>query len=310
MGRPPKYHDAAEKQAAYRARKAQHRLQQQPVVHGAGYTLYRGDCFDIFPLLAPHSVDLILADLPYGTTACTWDVPLPLARLWYAYARVLKRGAAVVLTAAQPFASALIESKRTWFRHDIIWEKPNSTNPLLIKHQPARVHESALVFCARRPTYHPQKTHGHSLVEAFEDPTKTIGEVYHASHATKPLTSKHRANTDGSRYPRSVQRFEQDRRGHPTQKPVEYMRWLIRSYSNPDALVLDNTMGSGTTGEACILEQRRFVGIELHPPYFHAAAERLAAVTQQGMLPLPLQPAGAEVQKADTLPLFGTLERA
>jgi site-specific DNA-methyltransferase (adenine-specific) len=122
---------------------------------GPGYTLYQGDCLAVMPALPPHSVDLLLADLPYGATACAWDVPLPLQQLWHAYGRVLKPDAAVVLTATQPFASELIASKRAWYRHEVIWEKPNGTNPLLVKHQPSRVHESALVFCARQARVSP-----------------------------------------------------------------------------------------------------------------------------------------------------------
>jgi site-specific DNA-methyltransferase (adenine-specific) len=135
--------------------------------------------------------------------------------------------------------------------------------------------------------YHPQFTYGHAPYEAFEDPNKTIGDAYHASHANKPLTSKHRANTDGSRYPRSVQRFAQDRGGHPTKKPVPFMRWLIRSYSNPGDLVLDNTMGEGTTGVACMVEGRRFVGIELDPDWYGVACQQLQAAVTQGILLLP-----------------------
>jgi site-specific DNA-methyltransferase (adenine-specific) len=284
MGRHRKYTTDAERKAEQRRRQAQDRLSQMPVVQGEGYTLYQGDCFAVLPALQSHSVDLILADLPYGTTACSWDVPLPLGRLWHAYARVMKPHAAVVLTATQPFASQLVASKRAWYRHEVIWEKPNGTNPLLVEHQPSRVHEHVLVFCARQPTYHPQKTYGHPLVAAFEDPTKTLGEVYQASHGKNPLRARHRANVDGSRYPRSVQRFDQDRSGHPTQKPVELMRWLLRPYSNPGELVLDNTMGAGTTGVASVKEQRRFVGIELDPGYFADACERIAAEARQGQL--------------------------
>ena len=250
-----------------------------------GIKLWQADCFAVFPSLSEHSVDLILADLPYGTTACAWDQQrFPLDLLWKEYARVMKPSAAVILTAAQPFAWQLCASKPEWFRYEIIWEKPNGTCPMLVHQQPFRVHENILVFYARQPTYHSQKTYGHARSSAFEDATKTIGEAYSGSAQGSRLISRHRANVDGSRYPRSVQRFEQDRSGHPTKKPVALMRWLIRSYSNPGDVVMDNTMGEGTTGVACVHEQRQFLGIEKDATYYDSAKAHIRAALSQ--LPL------------------------
>lgn len=240
-------------------------------------SLWLADCFAVFPAIKPQSVDLILADLPYGTTACPWDSVLPLDKLWQEYARIKKPNTAILLTAAQPFAWRLCASKPEWFKYDIIWEKPNGTNPLLIKQQPFRSHESILVFYERQPIYHPQMTYGHACSKAFADASKTIGQVYNGVRTQRNrLISRHRANTDGSRYPRSVQRFEQERTGHPTKKPVDLMRWLIRSYSNPGDVVLDNTMGEGTTGIACLHEERRFLGIEQDEGYYTTAMQQMA----------------------------------
>ena len=219
----------------------------RPTWETDGIQLWQNDCFKIFPLIKDHTVDMVLADLPYGTTACQWDSVLPLPKLWKEYVRILKPNGIVVLTAAQPFTWRLCASNPDLFKYELIWEKSNGTNPMLVKKQPFRVHENVLVFYKKQPTYNPQMTYGHSNYSGFDDKTKFIGEVYNGSGDTaKKLTSRHKNNTDGSRYPRSVQRFSQDRSGHPTKKPTDLMAWLIRTYTNPGDLVVDNTMGEGT----------------------------------------------------------------
>lgn len=235
--------------------------------------LWFDDCFNVMPEIKDHSIDLILADLPYGTTACKWDSVLPLDKLWEEYKRIIKPNGAIVLTSAQPFTWKLCSSNPTWFKYEIIWEKPNGTNPMLVKKQPFRSHENILVFYKKQPTYNPQMTYGHSNYSGFTDINKTLGEVY--SGSKNKLISRHRNNKDGSRYPRSVQKFSQDRSGHPTKKPVELMSWLIKSYSNPGDLVLDNTMGEGTTGVACVKEDRKFIGIEMNKNYFDVAVKSI-----------------------------------
>lgn len=236
--------------------------------------LFMGDCFTVLPQIEDHSLDMILADLPYGTTACSWDSVLPLDKLWGEYKRVIKKNGAIILTAAQPFAWRLCASNPDWFKYEIIWEKPNGTNPMLVKKQPFRTHENVLVFYQKQPTYNPQMTYGHSNYSGFYDDEKFIGEVYNGDD--KKLISKHKKNTDGSRYPRSVQKFAQDRSGHPTKKPVELMAWLIRTYTNVGDTVLDNTMGEGTTGIACVKENRKFIGIELNANYFNTSVENIS----------------------------------
>lgn len=240
-------------------------------------SLWHDDCFNIFPQIQDKSVDLILCDLPYGTTACSWDSILPLDQLWNHYKRIIKDNGAIVLTASQPFTWKLCASNPEWFKYEIIWEKPNGTNPLLIKKQPFKVHENILVFYNKQPTYNPQMTYGHDTYGGFEDANKEIGEVYGGD-----LISKHRENIDGSRYPRSVQRFPQDRGGHPTKKPVFLMEWLILTYSNEGEMVLDNCMGEGSTGIACINFKRKFMGIEKEKKYFDRAKEDMEKMGWMG----------------------------
>lgn len=235
-------------------------------------TIYNADCFDVFPSITNQSIDLILADLPYGTTACKWDSVLPLPALWNEYGRVLKENGAIVLTAAQPFTWTLCASNPTQFRYELIWEKSNGTNPMLVHKQPFRSHENVLIFYAKQPTYNPQMVYGHSPYAGFSDTQKKIGEVYGTT-----TVSKHKHNTDGSRFPRSVLYVPQERGGHPTQKPVALMEWLIKSYSNVNDLVLDNTMGTGATGVAAIRANRNFIGIELDQGYFEIAKTRMGA---------------------------------
>lgn len=236
-------------------------------------SLWCNDCFNIFPQIEDKSIDMILADLPYGITACSWDTMLPFDKLWEQYKRIIKNNGAIVLTAVQPFTWKLCASNPEWFKYEIIWEKPNGTNPLLVKKQPFRSHENILVFYQKQPTYNPQMTYGHNNYSGFIDETKFIGEAYDGSN--KQIVSKHKKNTDGSRYPRSVQKFPQDRSGHPTKKPVELMSWLIRTYTNVGDLVLDNTMGEGTCGVACVKEQRKFYGIELSQNDFLISVESM-----------------------------------
>jgi site-specific DNA-methyltransferase (adenine-specific) len=236
----------------------------------SGILLLQGDTFQGMRRLQDHSVDLILADLPYGTTACKWDSVLPLDKLWAEYKRVAKPNAAIVLTAAQPFTWRLCASNPEMFRYELIWEKPNGTNPMLVHKQPFRTHENILVFYTKQPTYNPQKTFGHSTYSGFESESKGLGEVY-----GEGLKSKHSSNKDGSRFPRSVQRFKQERGSHPTKKPVDMFRWLIRSYTNPGDLVLDNVVGGGTTAVAAALENRKCVGIDRERKYLDMAINTL-----------------------------------
>ena len=174
----------------------------------------------------------------------------------------------MIFTASQPFTTILAASNIKEFKYEWIWEKPQGTNPMNAKIMPLKSHENILVFYRKKPTYNPQMWKS-TPYSGFESKTKTIGEVY---GKTK---SKHRDNPEGLRYPKTVLRFSQEKGLHPTQKPVDLMRYLIRTYSNEGETVLDNTMGSGTTGVACVLENRNFIGIENDENHFNTAKERI-----------------------------------
>jgi site-specific DNA-methyltransferase (adenine-specific) len=231
-----------------------------------------GDCLEEKKNISDGSVDLVLCDLPYGTTACKWDFVIDPVELWRHYCRVCKANAAMVFTASQPFTTTLISSNLKDFRYGLVWEKPQGTNPFQAKIAPMKCHEDILVFYQRKPTYNPQMTQGKPY-GGFSSETATIGEVYGSAQ------SKHRANPEGTRYPRSVLRFAQERGGlHPTQKPVPLMEYLVLTYSNPGEIVLDNCMGSGTTGVACHNTGRNFIGIEKDPTYYETAKNRIEAL--------------------------------
>lgn len=230
--------------------------------------LFNGDCLELMKAIPDGSVDMVLCDLPYGFTNNRWDKVLPLDALWAQYRRVCKPNAAVVLTAAQPFASALVQSNPKQFKYEWIWRKPYGTGFLNAKIQPLRNHEHVLVFYRQQPVYNPQMRPGKPYV------TKRRGrESLNYRHFAASVTE----NLTGDRYPVTVLDFNYDRdKVHPTQKPVALLEYLIRTYTNPGDLVLDNTMGSGSTGVACRNTGRRFIGIELDTGIYDTACNRLA----------------------------------
>jgi site-specific DNA-methyltransferase (adenine-specific) len=230
--------------------------------------LYWGDCLDILPTLADNSVDMVLVDLPYGTTACKWDSIIPLDKLWEQYNRICKEDGAMVFTAAQPFTTILAASNLDNFRYEWIWEKPQGTNPMNAKVMPLKSHENILVFYRKKPVYNPQMWYS-TPYSGFSSDTSKIGEVYGKAQ------SKHRDNPDGSRYPKTILKFKQEKGLHPTQKPVDLMEYLIKTYTNSGDTVLDNTMGSGTTGVAAIKCGREFIGIEMDSEYYKISKERI-----------------------------------
>ena len=236
------------------------------------FNLMLGDCLERMKEIESGTVDMILCDLPYGTTCCSWDAVIPFEPLWAEYERVIKANGAIVLFGAHPFSAVLACSKLELFRYEWIWEKPSATGFLNADKQPLRAHENILVFYKSLPTYNPQKTFGH---ERKKSKRKNIG----SAHYGKQLNIKDYDSTE--RYPRTVQVFSKDYPSiHDTQKPVALCEYLIRTYTNDGELVLDNTMGSGTTGVACVNTRRRFIGIENDQQTFNEAKERidLAAV--------------------------------
>ncbi|ARA80216.1 DNA-methyltransferase [Pseudomonas amygdali] len=243
--------------------------------------LYLGDCLQVMKLLPDASVDMVLADLPYGTTQCAWDVIIPFDALWEQYLRIAKPDAAIVLCAAQPFTSLMVSSNVRDYKYEWIWEKGAATGFLNAKKQPLRAHESAQVFYRKQPVYNPRMTTGH---ERKTSKRKSVeSECY-----GKALNLTEYDSTE--RYPRSVQFFSSDKQTasyHPTQKPVAWMDFLISTYTNPGQLVMDNTMGSGTTGVACIQSGRRFIGIERDEKIFGTASDRIAAAITLRDTPAP-----------------------
>ena len=237
------------------------------------YQLYQGDCLELMPKhIENESIDLILADLPYGTTECDWDSIIPLDALWAEYKRIIKPTGAIVLTAMQPFASQLVASNLQMFRYEWIWEKGAATGFFNAEFQPMRAHENILVFYKRKPTFNPQKTTGHKLATSRRRDVNS--ECY-----GKAINKTDYSSTE--RYPRSIQFFSSDKQKglnfHPTQKPIDLMVYLILTYSNEGDTVLDNCMGSGTTGIAAARTGRKFIGIEQEAKYFDIAQERIAA---------------------------------
>lgn len=232
---------------------------------------YCGDCLEIMPLLAPASIDMVLCDLPYGTTQNKWDTIIPFAPLWASYWRLLKRNGPAVLTAAQPFDKILCVSQIDFFRYEWIWEKTAATGFLNVKKAPLKAHEHVLVFYKNLGTYIPQKTQGH-VIKRVNISRAGHGENYGKQVSIRAPYESH------ERYPRDVLFFPKDNRigrPHPTQKPVALFEYLIRTYTNPSELVLDNTAGSGTTAIAAINSGRRWICIERDPTYFNAAIARV-----------------------------------
>ena len=215
---------------------------------------------------------MVFVDLPYGATQNTWDKPIPFAEMWSFLQRCTKENAALIFTATQPFASHLIVSNSADFRYDLVWQKNKPTGFLNANKQPLRTHEHLLVFYRKPPCYNPQKTQGH-------EPGHKAVRAKKSSNYGDYKSTDYGGSTE--RHPTSVLSIpilnnDSPEKVHPTQKPVELAEWFIRTYTNENDIVLDFTMGVGTTGVGAIRLRRRFVGIELHKPYFEIAQTRLA----------------------------------
>ena len=231
----------------------------------------KGDCLERMKEIPDGSVDMILTDPPYGTTACKWDSIIPLEPMWEQLKRIIKPNGAIVMTASQPFTTTLISSNMEMFKYCWVWEKSLSGSPVLCKVMPMKIHEDICVFYSKRPGYKPQMTTG----------TLRETKITAVSIEGQPLISSKSSNTriSNKRYPRSVQYFSNaDRKNkvHPTQKPVALMEYLIKTYTNEGEAVLDFTMGSGTTGVAAQNLNRDFIGIEMDENYFNIAKDRIS----------------------------------
>lgn len=217
-------------------------------------------------------IDLILCDLPYGTTACKWDSVIPFGPLWEQYKRIAKPNAAIVLTASQPFSSQLVMSAPDLFKHGWIWEKDGGSNFATVKYGPMKEHEDILVFGQGRVNYYPIMQERIGSRRGKVTTTVDSGRkdsVYGSQEGGKVL------DVPELRNPRSIQRFTRERGLHPTQKPVSLFEYLVKTYTNEGDKVLDNCMGSGTTGVACANTGRHFIGMEMDEKYFSIASERI-----------------------------------
>ena len=226
---------------------------------------YNEDCFDAMQEIPDGVIDMVLCDLPYGTTQNKWDSVLPLAKLWAEYWRVCKSNAAIVLTAQPPFDKSLGVSQIDYLKYEWIWEKTAASGHLNAKKQPMKAHENILVFYKEQCLYNPQFEEGKAYTQKSGRGSSNYGDQ------VQVITEN-----DGKRYPKSVQKFSRDKdRIHPTQKPVKLWEYLIKTYTNENELVLDNTAGSGTTAIAAINTNRKWVCIEKEKEYYDKAIERI-----------------------------------
>lgn len=257
----------------------------EPTIKTDLYELYLGDCLDVLPQLAAGSVDAILTDIPYGTTACSWDVVIPFEPMWAGVKHVLKPRGVFVTTASQPFTSMLVMSNLEGFKYDLVWDKVNPVGFLNCNNAPLRSHESIIIFYQMQSTYNPQKNkknyNGFRTGKGF---TKTGQEIRPGVYGIIKNTSGFRSEYS---YPKSILTISKGGGQitkdyeHPTQKPVELYSYLTRTYTNEGDTVLDFCAGSGTTGVACMQLGRRFIGIEIEPKYFDIAAKRIATAAAQ-----------------------------
>lgn len=227
--------------------------------------LMHGDCLELMKDIPDGSIDMVLADLPYGTTRNRWDSIIPLDLLWEQYNRIIKERGAIVLTAQTPFDKVLGVSNLKMLKYEWIWAKTQGTGHLNAKKMPMKNHENVLVFYKKLPTYNPQMRQG------FAPYTQKSGRGSHNYGEQEQVMTVN----SGERYPLSVLDFNSDKGLHPTQKPVALFKYLVKTYTNEGDTVLDNVMGSGTTGVACKDLNRKFIGMELDEDYFNIAKERI-----------------------------------
>ena len=242
--------------------------------------LIQGDCLEVMKGIEDGSVDMILTDPPYGTTACKWDSIIPLEPMWKQLKRIIKPNGAIVMTASQPFTTTLIASNMKMFKYCWVWEKNKATGHLNAKKRPLVSTEDVCVFYNKPPIYNPQGLTRKDIptISKGDRGSKGVGssgDCY--GKATRDAVQTH------TNYPKSIIRIPVNMKAefHPTQKPVALMEYLIKTYTNEKELVLDFTMGSGTTGVACKNLNRDFIGIELDPKYFKIAKKRIAEAEKQ-----------------------------
>ena len=233
--------------------------------------LYKGDCLEVMKNIHDNSIDMILCDLPYGTTNCSWDIVIPFEPLWEQYNRIIKDNGAIVLFGSEPFSSALRMSNIKNYKYDWVWEKSKATGFLNAKKRPLVAHEYIHVFYKKQPLYNPQMREGTPYNKGMRK-QQTENDVYGEFKQVE-------VKSEGKRYPRSVIYYKtaetEGETFHKTQKPVSLVEYLINTYTNTGEVVLDNCMGSGSTGVACKHTNRKFIGIELDEKYFEIAKKRI-----------------------------------
>jgi site-specific DNA-methyltransferase (adenine-specific) len=243
-------------------------------------TLHLGDCLEYMRTMPAGSVDAVVTDLPYGTTACAWDSVIPFAPMWEAVKRVLKPRGVFVTTASQPFTSALVMSNMEWFKYEWIWDKVNVTGFLDVKQRPMKRHENVIVFSSGQGCYNPAMS---------GKATSSFGKLRNGTNKISIFAGEFGSSFEqGLGYPQSIVRFQRptnltddDFGLHPTQKPVTLYEYLVRTYTNPGDAVLDFCFGSGTTGVACVRTGRNFIGCEIDPTYYAIAQRRIAEAQLQ-----------------------------
>ena len=233
--------------------------------------LLKGDCLEVMKTIPDGSIDAVITDPPYGTTACKWDSVIDFDLMWEQLNRIIKPNGAIVLFGSEPFSSALRMSNIKNYKYDWIWEKSKATNFLNAKKQPLRAKENILIFYKKQPTYNPQMTKGKSYNKGIRK-EQSKDDVYGSFNQTE-------VKSEGNRYPRDVLYFKtaesEGKTFHKTQKPLDLMEYLIKTYTNENETILDFTMGSGTTGVACKNTNRNFIGIEMDDNYFDIATKRI-----------------------------------
>lgn len=236
-------------------------------------TLLQGDCLELMKDISDKSIDLILCDLPYGTTKCKWDTIIPFDKLWEQYNRIIKDNGAIVLFGNEPFSSQLRLSNLKNYKYDWVWDKKRGSNFATVKIRPFNSFENIMVFYKKQPTYNPQmwKSTPYTCKQGYVGEAKQTG-LYRDDVITV---------NNGDRYPLTILSFSKETGLHPTQKPVALLEYLIKTYTNEGETVLDNCMGSGSTGVAAANTNRKFIGMELDDTYYKIACKRLENIAEK-----------------------------
>lgn len=238
------------------------------------FDLRLGDCLDVMKEIEDNSIDCIICDLPYGTTSCSWDIIIPFEQLWKEYKRVRKDNTPIVLFGQEPFSSYLRISNINEYKYDVYWQKERITNIMQVKNRFGKDTETISIFYKKQCTYNPQMVEYRGAKRGNKVKDGKLGKLVDDSNNKTVFEY----NDNGTRYPTQILKFKRDiltSNLHPTQKPVELLEYLIKTYSNENNIILDNCMGSGTTGVACVNTNRSFIGIEKDPTYFEIAKNRI-----------------------------------